>query len=83
MASTPYKKTRKENIDKTMTIRKSGSGVKVFSHSGGKTHALEKHAITKKDALNQIRDVTEVEIAERSHHGHHIGKRQHSKNKYK
>ena len=34
-------------------------------------------------ALDQIRDVTEVEIAERSHHGHHIGKRQHSKNKYK
>jgi len=74
---------KKENIDKTLTVRKSGSGVKVYSHAGGKTHALEKKPISKKTAVKQIRDVTEVEIAERSHHGHHIGKRQHSKNKYK
>tara|TARA_R100000458_G_C8186513_1_gene181707 strand:- start:239 stop:478 length:240 start_codon:yes stop_codon:yes gene_type:complete len=74
---------KKENIDKTLTMRKSGSGEKVYSHVGGKTHALEHKAISKKKALDQIRDVTEVEIAERSHHGHHIGKRQHSKNKYK
>ena len=71
---------KKYNIDKTLTIRKSKGGVKVFSHKGGKTHALEKHAITKKDALNQIRDVTESEIARREHHGHHIGKRQARKN---
>jgi hypothetical protein len=74
---------KKENIDKTLTMRKSGSGEKVYSHVGGKTHALEHKPISKKKALDQIRDVTEVEIAERSHHGHHIGKRQHSKNKYK
>ena len=72
---------KKENIDKTLTMRKSGSGEKVFSHVGGKTHALEHKAISKKEALKQIRDVTEIEIRER--HGHHIGKRQHSKNKYK
>jgi hypothetical protein len=76
-----YKTNKKENIDKTLTMRKSGSGEKVFSHVGGKTHALEKKAISKKEALKQIRDVTEIEIRER--HGHHIGKKQHSKNKYK
>ena len=36
---------------------------------------------SKGKALKQIRDVTEIEITER--HGHHIGKKQHSKNKYK
>ena len=74
---------KKYNIDKTLTIRKSGSGEKVFSHVGGKTHALEHKAISKKEALKQIRDVTESEIESREHHGHHICKRQHSKNKYK
>jgi|TARA_R100000329_G_scaffold132378_1_gene111937 hypothetical protein len=83
MASTPYKTNKKENIDKTLTMRKSGSGEKVFSHVGGKTHALEKKAISKKKALEQIRDVTEVEIADRKSHGHHIGSKQHTKNKYK
>ncbi len=39
MASVQNK--QKENIDKTLTMRKSGSGEKVFSHVGGKTHALE------------------------------------------
>ena len=43
-----YKTNKKENIDKTLTMRKSGSGEKVFSHVGGKTHALEKKAISKK-----------------------------------
>ena len=66
---------QKYNIDKTLTMRKSGSGEKVFSHVGGKTHALEKHSISKETALKQIRDVTESEIARREHHGHHIGKR--------
>ena len=75
------KTNKKENIDKTLTMRKSGSGEKVFSHVGGKTHALEKKPISKGKALKQIRDVTEIEIRER--HGHHIGKKQHSKNKYK
>jgi|TARA_R100000963_G_C4592893_1_gene69445 hypothetical protein len=70
---------KKYNIDKTLTMRKSGSGEKVFSHVGGKTHALEKHPISKETALHQIRDVTESEIASREHHKHHIGKRQHSK----
>ena len=83
MASTPYKKNKKENIDKTLTIRKSGSGVKVFSHAGGKTHALEKKPITKKTAVKQIRDVTEVELKERSRHHKKIGKKQHTRNKYK
>ena len=67
---------KKYNIDKTLTMRKSGSGEKVFSHVGGKTHALEKHAISIETALKQIRDVTESEIARREHHGHVIGKRQ-------
>ena len=49
-----YKTNKKENIDKTLTMRKSGSGEKVFSHVGGKTHALEKKAISKKEALKQI-----------------------------
>ena len=62
---------------------KSGQGEKVFSHVGGKTHALEKHAISKETALKQIRDVTESEIESREHHGHHIGKRQHRNNKYR
>ncbi len=83
MASTPYKTNKKENIDKTLTMRKSGSGEKVFSHVGGKTHALEKKAISKKEALKQIRDVTEVEIAERKHHGNHVGKRQQHNTKYR
>jgi len=83
MATTPYKTNKKENIDKTLTMRKSGSGEKVFSHVGGKTHALEHKAISKKEALKQIRDVTEVEIAERKHHGHHVGKRQQHKTKYR
>jgi hypothetical protein len=83
MASTPYKTNKKENIDKTLTMRKSGSGEKVFSHVGGKTHALEKKAISKKEALKQIRDVTEVEIAERKHHGHHVGKKQQHNTKYR
>ena len=74
---------KKYNIDKTLTMRKSGQGEKVFSHVGGKTHALEHHAISKKTALKQIRDVTEQEIADREHHGHHIGKRQHRNNKHK
>jgi len=77
------KTNKKEGIDKTLTMRKSGSGEKVFSHVGGKTHALEKNPISKETALKQIRDVTETEIADRKHHGHHIGKKQHSKNKYK
>jgi hypothetical protein len=77
------KTNKKENIDKTLTMRKSGSGEKVFSHVGGKTHALEHHAISKETALKQIRDVTETEIADRKSHGHHIGKRQHSNNKYR
>ena len=77
-----YKKNKKENIDKTLTMRKSGSGEKVFSHAGGKTHALEHKAISKKEALKQIRDVTETELEDRKSHGHHIGKKQHSKNKY-
>ena len=63
-------------------MRKSGSGEKVFSHEGGKTHALEHNAISKSDALKQIRDVTESEIESREHHGHHIGSKQHSKTKY-
>ncbi len=67
---------KKYNIDKTLTMRKSGSGEKVFSHVGGKTHALEKKSISKKTALKQIRDVTESEIERREYHGHHIGKRQ-------
>jgi|TARA_R100000995_G_scaffold78760_1_gene49543 hypothetical protein len=83
MAMTPYKTNKKENIDKTLTMRKSGSGEKVFSHSGGKTHALEKKAISKKKALDQIRDVTEVEIAERKSHGHHVGKKQQHNTKYR
>ena len=74
---------KKYNIDKTLTMRKSGSGEKVFSHAGGKTHALELKAISKKEALKQIRDVTESEIARRESHGHHIGKRQHSKTPYR
>ena len=74
---------KKYNIDKTLTMRKSGSGEKVFSHVGGKTHALEHKAISKKEALKQIRDVTESEIESREHHGHHIVKKQHSKTKYK
>ena len=73
---------KKYNIDKTLTMRKSGSGEKVFSHVDGKTHALEHKAISKKKALHQIRDVTESEIESIEHHGHHIGKKQHSKNKY-
>ena len=76
------KQNKKENIDKTLTMRKSGSGEKVFSHAGGKTHALEHKAISKKEALKQIRDVTETELEDRKSHGHHIGKKQHSKNKY-
>jgi|TARA_R100001143_G_C3347507_1_gene127647 hypothetical protein len=67
---------KKYNIDKTLTMRKSGSGEKVFSHVGGKTHALEKKAISKGTALKQIRDVTESEIERREHHGHNIGSRQ-------
>jgi len=74
---------KKYNIDKTLTMRKSGSGEKVFSHVGGHTHALEHHDISKAEALKQIRDVTESEIESREHHGHHIGDRQHSKTKYK
>ena len=74
---------KKYNIDKTLTMRKSGAGEKVFSHEGGKTHALEHNAISKSDALKQIRDVTESEIESREHHGHHIGSKQHSKTKYK
>ena len=74
---------KKYNIDKTLTMRKSGSGEKVFSHAGGKTHALEHKAISKKEALKQIRDVTESEIARRESHGHHIGNRQHSKTPYR
>ena len=74
---------KKYNIDKTLTMRKSGQGEKVFSHVGGHTHALEHNAISKSDALKQIRDVTESEIESREHHGHHIGDRQHSKTKYK
>tara|TARA_Y100000361_G_scaffold126620_1_gene120677 strand:+ start:435 stop:722 length:288 start_codon:yes stop_codon:yes gene_type:complete len=77
------KENKKYNIDKTLTMRKSGSGEKVFSHEGGKTHALEHHAISKKEALKQIRDVTETEIADREHHGHHIGARQHRKTPYR
>ena len=49
-----YKTNKKENIDKTLTMRKSGSGEKVFSHVGGKTHALEKKPISKGKALKQI-----------------------------
>ena len=30
---------KKYNIDKTLSMRKSGYGEKVFSHVGGKTHA--------------------------------------------
>jgi len=78
-----YKTNKKKNIDKTLTMRKSGSGEKVFSHVGGKTHALEHKAISKKEALKQIRDVTEEELKERSRHHKNIGKKQHSKNKYK
>jgi len=74
---------KKYNIDKTLTVRKSGQGVKVFSHKGGKTRALEHKPISKKTAVKQIRDITESEIARREHHGHHIGKKQHRKNKYK
>jgi len=74
---------KKYNIDKTLTMRKSGSGEKVYSHVGGKTHALSKKPLSKKKALHQIRDITESEIESRESHGHHIGKRQHSKNKYK
>jgi|TARA_R110000851_G_scaffold24497_2_gene70850 hypothetical protein len=74
---------KKYDIDKTLTMRKSGSGEKVFSHAGGKTHALEHKAISKEEALKQIRDVTESEIARREHHGHHIGKKQQSKTKYR
>ena len=70
---------KKYNIDKTLTMRKSGSGEKVFSHVGGKTHALENHAISNETALKQIRDVTESEIARREHHGHHNGSKQHRK----
>ena len=73
------KTNKKEGIDKTLTMRKSGSGEKVFSHVGGKTHALERDPISKETALKQIRDVTETEIADRKSHGHHIGKRQATK----
>jgi len=72
---------KKYNIDKTLTMRKSGQGEKVYSHVDGKTHALEHHAISKETALKQIRDVTELEIARREYHGHHIGKKQARKNK--
>jgi len=74
---------KKYGIDKTLTLRKSGKGVKVYSHAGGKTHALSKRPLSKKTALHQIRDITESEIARREHHGHHIGKRQARKNKYR
>ena len=37
---------KKYNIDKTLTMRKSGQGEKVYSHVGGKTHALEHHALS-------------------------------------
>ena len=74
---------KKYNIDKTLTMRKSGQGEKVYSHVGGKTHALEHKAISKETALKQIRDVTESEMRSREHHGHNIGKRQARKNKYR
>ena len=74
---------KKYNIDKTLTMRKSGGGEKVYSHVGGKTHALEHKAISKKTALKQIRDITESEIARREHHHKNIGKKQLRKNKYK
>ena len=69
---------KKYNIDKTLTMRKSGSGEKVYSHVGGKTHALEHKAISKETALKQIRDVSESEIASSEHHGQHMGKSQHT-----
>ena len=42
-----------------------------------------KKPISKKTAVKQIRDVTEVELKERSRHHKNIGKKQHTKNKYK
>jgi hypothetical protein len=74
---------KKYNIDKTLTMRKSGQGEKVYSHVGGKTHALEHKAISKETALKQIRDVTESEIRSREYHGHHIGKRQQRRTKFR
>ena len=70
-------KNKKYGIDKTLTIRKDKGGGKVFKHVGGKTKALEKKPISEKTALKQIRDVTEVEVAEREH----AGAKQHKKNK--
>ena len=72
-------KNKKYGIDKTLTIRKDKGGVKVFKHVGGKTKALEKKPISEKTALKQIRDVTEVEVAEREHGAR--GAKQHKKNK--
>jgi len=72
---------KKYNIDKTLTLRKSGQGEKVYSHSGGKTHALSKKPLSKEKALHQIRDITESEIESRESHGHHVGTKQQSKNK--
>jgi hypothetical protein len=72
---------KKYNIDKTLTLRKSGQGEKVYSHSGGKTHALSKKPLSKEKALHQIRDITESEIESRESHGHHVGNKQQSKNK--
>ena len=74
---TMVSKNKKYGIDKTLTIRKDKGGVKVFKHVGGKTKALEKKPISEKTALKQIRDVTEVEVAEREH----AGAKQHKKNK--
>ena len=71
---------KKYGIDKTLTIRKDKGGVKVFKHVGGKTKALEKKPISEKTALKQIRDVTEVEVAEREHGSHHRGSKQHKTN---
>ena len=53
---------KKYNIDKTLTMRKSGSGEKVFSHVGGKTHALEHHAISKEEECNVSRERGEADI---------------------
>jgi hypothetical protein len=78
-----YQANKKLGIDKTLTMRKSGQGEKVYSHVGGKTHALEHKAISKETALKQIRDVTEVELSERKRHHKNIGKRQFRRNKYK
>ena len=72
---------KKYNIDKTLTLRKSVKFEKVYSHSGGKTHALSKKPLSKEKALHQIRDITESEIESRESHGHHVGTKQQSKNK--